>query len=79
MKPEPVPKGLRVHHGRSILFSSYVHFSAPPEVIASIIKSKGLLQVSTEDLDRERTKDVVDLVATNRNVKSEVPIPSPHK
>ena len=48
MNPEPVPREVHVHHGRSILFSSYVHFSAPPAVIAAIIQSKGLVEVPNE-------------------------------
>lgn len=44
----PVPSGLRVHHGRSILFSSYVHFTGSPATIASLLQSKGLLEVPAE-------------------------------
>jgi len=65
MKPKPVPSGVRVRHGRSILFSNYVHFTAPPGAIASIIQSKELVEVPAELPDkpditgfssRERTK-----------------------
>jgi len=48
MTSSPVPSGLRVHHGRSILFSSYVHFTGPPATIASLLQSKGLLEVPAE-------------------------------
>lgn len=48
MDPAPVPRELRVHHGRGILFSSYVHFSAPPEVIARLIQLKGLAEVPND-------------------------------
>ena len=41
----PKARGVHVIKGRMILFSSYVHFSAPPDVIAAIIQSKGLLFV----------------------------------
>ena len=65
MTPSPVPSGLRVHHGRSLFFSSYVHFTGPPAAIASLLQSKGLVEVSagspiTSDLSgyssRELTK-----------------------
>ena len=35
MTPSPVPAGLRVHQGRSVLFSSYVHFTGPAEAMAA--------------------------------------------
>ena len=50
--PMPMPSGVHVLHGRSILFSSYVHFSAPPAVIAVIIHSKGLAEVPAEIPDQ---------------------------
>ena len=62
MTSSPVPSGLRVRHGRSILFSSYVHFTGPPTAIASLLQSKGLVEVPAEPSDnpgfgsRERTK-----------------------
>jgi hypothetical protein len=65
MQPAPVPNGVQVRQGRSILFSTYVHFSATPEAIASVIQSKALLEVSavmpdksdiTDFSSRERTK-----------------------
>jgi len=46
--PSPVPSGLRVHHGRSILFSSYVHFTGPAATIASLLQSKALVEVPAE-------------------------------
>ena len=48
MTSSPVPSGLRVHHGRSILFNSYVHFTGPPAAIASLLQSKGLVEVPAE-------------------------------
>lgn len=48
MSPSPVPRGLHIHHGRSIMFSSYVHFSGPPTVIASLLQSKGLAEIPAE-------------------------------
>ena len=42
MNPLPVPNEVHVQHGRSILFSSYVHFTGPPVVIEAIIQSKEL-------------------------------------
>jgi hypothetical protein len=65
MNPVPVPSGVRVHHGRSILFSSYVHFTGSPAAIASLLHSKGLVELpadppETSDItgfsSRERTK-----------------------
>lgn len=50
--PEPIPSGVHVHHGRSVLFSSYVHFSAPPAAIAALIQSKELLEVPSELTDQ---------------------------
>jgi hypothetical protein len=44
----PQSKEVHVINGRSIMFSSYVHFSGPPEVIAAIIHSKGLVEVPAE-------------------------------
>jgi hypothetical protein len=48
MTSSPLQSGLRVHHGRSILFSSFVHFTGPPAAIASLLQSKGLLEVPAE-------------------------------
>ncbi len=45
MNPVPVPSELCVHRGRSIMFSSYVHFTGPPEVIDALIRSKQLKEV----------------------------------
>jgi hypothetical protein len=42
MKPVPVPSSVHVYQGRGFLFSTYVHFSAPPEVITAIIQSHQL-------------------------------------
>jgi hypothetical protein len=49
--PMPVPNGVHVHQGRSVLFSSYVHFSAPPAVIAALIRSKEMVEAPTESPD----------------------------
>ena len=48
ISPSPVPRGLHIHHGRSIMFSSYVHFTGPPAVIASLLQSKGLVEAPAE-------------------------------
>lgn len=56
---KPVPSGLHVHRGRSVMFATYVHFSAPPEVIAAIIQSHQLAipAVGTwEQSEEERMK-----------------------
>jgi len=45
ISPSPLPRGLHVHHGRSIMFSSYVHFTGSPAVIASLLQSKGLAEI----------------------------------
>jgi len=37
-----VPKGIHVHHGRTVMFGSFVHFSAPPEVVTAIIQARQL-------------------------------------
>jgi hypothetical protein len=47
-EPMPVPSGVHVHHGRSVMFGSFVHFSAPPTVIAAIIKSKELVEMPND-------------------------------
>ena len=49
MNPVAVPKGVHVYHGRSVLFAAYVHFTAPPAVIATIINSKDLVEVPAEE------------------------------
>lgn len=51
MTNSPLPSGLRVHHGTSFLFSSYVHFTGPPATIASLLRSKGLLEIPAEPPD----------------------------
>jgi hypothetical protein len=43
--PGPLPGGVHIHRGRTVLFSSYVHFTAQPAVIAAIIQSKQLVEV----------------------------------
>lgn len=48
MKPSPVPNGLRVRHGRQILFASYLHFTGSPAAIVELLKSKGLEEVPIE-------------------------------
>jgi hypothetical protein len=40
--PNPVLSKIHVHEGRSILISSFVHFSAQPEVIVTVIQSRQL-------------------------------------
>jgi hypothetical protein len=48
MTSSSLPSEVRVHHGRSTLFSSYVHFTGPPADIASLLQSKGFVEVPTE-------------------------------
>lgn len=69
MNPEPVPSEVKVHRGRSILHSSFVHFTAPPTAIASLIRTKQLVEVPAEMPDgtdlsgyssRQQTKDSWD-------------------
>ena len=43
-----VPNGVHVLHGYSSLFSTYVHFSAPPAVIAAAIHANGLTEAPAE-------------------------------
>lgn len=50
MNPVPVPSGVHVHRGRSIMFSSYVHFTAPPAVIAKLVQLKELVE-TPDDLE----------------------------
>lgn len=54
----PLPKSVRVHRGEDLLFSSWVHFSAPPEVLASIIRSKKLTLPVDEEEKREEQKSM---------------------
>lgn len=49
-----VPAGIHVHQGRSILFSAFVHFSAPPEVISAIIQSHHLNSRSPIQKDQDK-------------------------
>ena len=54
---DPIPSSLHVHQGRSFLFSTYVHFSTPPEVIAAIIQSHQLASPtngSLEQIEKDR-------------------------
>jgi hypothetical protein len=44
--------GLRVHHGRGILFSCYVNFTGSPAAIAQLIQVKALLEVPVEVPDK---------------------------
>ena len=65
--PASVPSGLRVLHGSMGPFVNEVHFAGPPDGIASVLQSRGLVEVPLEppqhlDLDlqgwkwREQTK-----------------------
>jgi len=65
MNPLPIPNEVRVHHGQSVLFNSFVHFTAPPTVVAALLKSKEFVEVPDEVSDqrdisgygvRQRTK-----------------------
>jgi hypothetical protein len=48
MNPVPVPSEVQVYRGYNTFFSTFVHFTAPPAVIAAIIKSKELVEVPSE-------------------------------
>ena len=50
MKPVTVPDSVRVKHGRQILFSSFVHFTASPPDIAALIQAKELVEVKDWNL-----------------------------
>jgi hypothetical protein len=52
MNPAPVPSEVQVYRGRNTLFNNFVHFTAPPAVIAAIIKSKELVEVPSEPPDQ---------------------------
>jgi hypothetical protein len=47
----PVPGGVQVHHGHNNLFAEFVHFTAQPKVISTIIQSKELVAVPAEEPD----------------------------
>lgn len=68
-EPSPLPAGLHVYRGRTILFSSYVHFTAPPSAIAAIVQSKGLIEVPAEIPD-EGTNDLSGFSARENTKKS---------
>lgn len=57
MNPSSVPSGLRVHRGRSILFSSYVHFTGSPAAIASLLHTKGLVEIPAEPTEGSDPSD----------------------
>lgn len=48
----PVPNSLHIHRGQDDLFSYWVHFSAPPEVISAIIRSKQLMPPTSQEEKR---------------------------
>ncbi len=51
LSPAPVPDGLHVLRGRAIMFESFVHFTAPPEVVASLLQTKGMVAVPDKSPD----------------------------
>jgi hypothetical protein len=53
MAPMAVPESVRVRHGKSVLFGSYVHFISSPSDIATLIRSKELIEVPDWNLDSE--------------------------
>jgi hypothetical protein len=57
MEPMPVPNGLHVKQGRQLLFTGFVHFTASPSDIATIIEAKKLIEVPAEIPD-EGVKDL---------------------
>jgi hypothetical protein len=59
MNPVPMPSSVHVYQGRGVLFSTYVHFSAPPEVITAIIQSHQMFSPtndSPEQIEQDRMK-----------------------
>jgi hypothetical protein len=67
--PSHVTIGLDVHHGYRMPFSSDIHFTGEPSAIATLLKSKGLVEVPAElqdasdpspFLQRERSKKLWD-------------------
>jgi hypothetical protein len=48
----PIPSNLQVYQTHSVLFASYIHYSAPPEVIAAIIQSHQLASPTNDSPDQ---------------------------
>jgi hypothetical protein len=67
LNPSPVSSELRVLHSRGTLFSSYYHFTGPPAVIASVLQSKGLVEVPA---DPPETSDMTSFSARERTKTS---------
>jgi hypothetical protein len=53
MAPSDVPKSVRIQHGKSVMFGSYVHFTASPSDISTLIRSKELIEVPDWNTDSE--------------------------
>ena len=69
LSPSPVPSELRVLHSRGTPFNSYYHFTGSPAAIASVLQSKGLVEIPAEPPEtsdttsfsaREQTKNSWD-------------------
>jgi hypothetical protein len=74
MDPAPIPKGVHVYRGQSIFFSSYVHFTAAPAAIASIIQSKELVEVPAKMPDQKDISGYVARQQTNGHKSNNVPL-----
>jgi len=62
----PVPSNLHVNHGYSDLFATYVHFTAPPEIIIAVIQSHQLASPTNADDSLEQIeKDKVTKTSCN--------------
>ncbi len=68
MNPMPVPAELRVLRGQRYLHGMEVHFTAAPEAISALIRSKRLVEVPAEPGD-ENTLDISDHSARRQSGK----------
>jgi len=67
LSPSPVPSELRVLQSRGTLFSRYYHFVGPPAVIASVLQTKGLVEVPAEPPE---TSDMTSFSAREQTTNS---------
>jgi len=52
----PIPNSVHLHQGTTIMFATFVHFSAPPEVVVKIIQSHQLLAVTNDSPEQIEQK-----------------------
>lgn len=64
----PVPRGVVIHRGHRNLFGVWMYFSAPPEDVVSLIRSRQLKLVGESDEDSQGIKERA------RSVDSELPL-----